>query len=56
MKRLVLLIAALAGLAFALTTADAKNEPTGRKICHRTGSASNPYRLLTVSAAAAPST
>jgi len=51
MKRLVLLIAALAGLAFALTTADAKNEATGRKICHRTGSASSPYRLLTVSAA-----
>jgi hypothetical protein len=51
MKRFVLAIAALATLGFALTTAQAKNDAGGRKICHRTGSASNPYRLLTVSAA-----
>jgi hypothetical protein len=51
MKRFVLLIVALAGLAVALTSANAKNEATGRKICHRIGSAANPYRLMTVSAA-----
>jgi CHRD domain len=50
MKRLVLLIAAVAALGVTLTSANATNEQTGRRICHRTGSSTNPYRLLTVSA------
>src|SRR5436190_3364956 len=51
MKRFLFLMAALAALTVALTSANAKTDAVGRKICHRTGSASNPYRLLTVSAA-----
>ena len=52
MKRFVLAVAALSALGVALTSANAKNDAAGRKICHRTASASNPYRLLTVSAKA----
>jgi hypothetical protein len=51
MKRFLVLMAALAALTVALTSANAKTDAVGRKICHRTASASNPYRLLTVSAA-----
>jgi hypothetical protein len=46
MKRLVLLLAALAALGVALSTADARTDAK-RPICHRTGSSTKPYvRLL----------
>ncbi len=50
MKRFVLLMAALAGLAVALTSASAKTGAT-RSICHRTASSTRPYVKLAVSAA-----
>ena len=50
MKRLVLLIAALATLGVTLASADAKDQQAGRRVCHRTGSATKPYVLLRVSA------
>src|SRR5581483_9283641 len=46
MKRLVLLIAALAALGVALSSADARTDAK-RPMCHRTGSSTKPYvRLL----------
>jgi hypothetical protein len=47
MKRFVLLMAALAALGVALTSANAKIDAT-RSICHRTASATKPYVLLKV--------
>jgi hypothetical protein len=49
MKRFVLLMAALAASAVALTSANAKPGAT-RSICHRTGSSTKPYVKLNVSA------
>jgi hypothetical protein len=50
MKRFVLLMAALAALVVALTSANAKTDQA-RSICHRTGSATRPYVKLRVTAA-----
>lgn len=49
MKRFVLLLAALAALAVALTSANARTGAT-RSICHRTASATRPYVKLNVNA------
>ena len=52
MKRFMLLMAALAALTVALTSANARTDGTdqARSICHRTGSATRPYVKLRVSA------
>ena len=50
MKRFVLLMAALAALVVALTSANAKTDQA-RSICHRTSSATRPYVKLRVTAA-----
>jgi CHRD domain len=47
MKRFVLLMAALAALTVALTSANARTDQA-RSICHRTASATKPYVLLRV--------
>ena len=47
MKRFVLLMAALAALTVALTSANARTDQA-RSICHRTASATRPYVLLRV--------
>jgi len=47
MKRFVLLMAALAALGVALTSANARTDAT-RSVCHRTASATKPYVLLKV--------
>src|SRR3954452_16623387 len=49
MKRFVVLMAALAALTVALTSANARTGAT-RSICHRTGSSAKPYVLVKVSA------
>ena len=56
MKRFMLLMAALAALTVALSSANARTDGTdqARSICHRTGSATRPYVKLRVSARAAP--
>ena len=56
MKRFILLMAALAALTVALSSANARTDGTdqARSICHRTGSATRPYVKLRVSARAAP--
>jgi hypothetical protein len=51
MKRFVLLMAALAALTVALTSANARTGQA-RSICHRTASATRPYVLLRVTARA----
>ena len=52
MKRFVLLMAALAALTVALSSANARTDGTdqARSICHRTGSATRPYVKVRVSA------
>ena len=52
MKRFVLLMAALAALTVALTSANARSDQARRSICHRTASATRPYVLLRVNARA----
>jgi hypothetical protein len=49
MKRFALLMAALAALAVALTSANARTGAT-RSVCHRTSSATRPYVKLSVTA------
>ena len=49
MKRFMLLMAALAALTVALTSANARTDQA-RSICHRTGSATRPYVKLRVTA------
>jgi CHRD domain len=49
MKRFMLLMAALAALTVALTSANARTDQA-RSICHRTGSATKPYVKLRVTA------
>ena len=55
MKRFILLMAGLAALTVALSSANARTDGTyqARSICHRTGSATRPYVKLRVSARAA---
>ena len=52
MKRFMLLMAALAALTVALSSANARTDGTdqARSICHRTGSATRPYVKVRVSA------
>jgi hypothetical protein len=50
MKSFVLLVAALAALAVALTSASARTDAK-RAICHRTASSTNPYKRLLVTPA-----